>query len=109
MGNKKIVFVTIIIITFIIIIVINFNRKSNDTQNKSDNSIQTGNKDFGYFFDETNSVYTIYDKNTNEVVQTTMDETMLKMYLDNPDFDPTFPGIQPEYNNTIDLVELETD
>lgn len=38
-----------------------------------------------------------------------MDETMLKMYLDNPDFDPTFPGIQPEYNNTIDLVELEAD
>lgn len=49
MDNKKIVFVTIIIITFIIIIVINFNRKSNDTQNKIDNSIQSGNKNFGYF------------------------------------------------------------
>ena len=38
----------------------------------------------------------IYDKNTNQVLKTTKDESMVKMYLDNPDFDPSFPGIELE-------------
>lgn len=70
------------------------NRKNNNNENiTSNNEI----KNTAYSFDETNSVYVIYDKDTNQVLRTTRDESMVKMYLDNPDFDPSFPGSELEY------------
>ena len=89
MEKKKIIIIaliiTIIIISFFIIVI---NKK--EDKGKNEFSIPNSNNVAEYFLDETNSTYTIYEKNTNRILKVTNDASMVQMYIDNPDFDPGF-------------------
>ena len=96
MNKKKtvILILWIIIVIFLILISKNLKHKNNSKNINSNNIEEKVTTDYSY--DETNSIYTIYDKNTNKILQTTEDEAAIKMYLENPDFNPDLPEIENE-------------
>lgn len=72
-----ILIVLILVIVSILFVVLN-NRKNIET-NESENQIQVY---------ETDEGYEIYNKNTNEKITNVTNEYEIKIYQDNPDYNP---------------------
>ena len=92
MNKKKVIMIIVAIILIIVFIIINVRKNKKILTEK--NAFNSDDLDIEYSFDETNEIYVIYDKNTNEVLQTTKDIDLLEMYESDPEFNPSFQGVE---------------
>ena len=87
--SKKILimFISIILIILLVSFVIN-NKK--DSKSKVSNEVASGNmtRKVESEFDENTSLYYIKDEKTGEILGASQDETDLKFYEENPDYNP---------------------
>ena len=75
MKNKIIVLILIVLMIICEIIYISGNRKENDVKNPIS-------------YRNENNEYVVYNTVTNEIITTVSNETDVKIYQDNPDYNP---------------------
>lgn len=82
MNKNKIILYIAISLILIVIIVIIFNKGEKDSNIEANNTVieNTMNSDGNY---------TIYDKETNEIIAENIPREQILLYEDNPDYNPT--------------------
>ena len=80
MKDRKIIYILLIVVILIIGIVVVVNIRKNKNQ---ENMVQTGIQ-----YNEETGEYYILDEATNEIKESSTDESGLQIYIDNPDYNP---------------------
>lgn len=105
--NKKLIIVIFLIIVIIFgIVIFKTNKVKDETQvdnEYSENDIK---------YDEETGLYYIKDEETGEIISASKDEAYLKIYIDNPDYNPN-PLTQKstslqDFINSEELNEIES-
>ena len=86
--SKKflVIFISIIIIVGVAVILLN--KKDNEIEVKDEITIESNTPKVESEFDENTSLYYIKDEETGEILGASQDETDLKFYEENPDYNP---------------------
>ena len=86
--SKKflVIFISIIIIVGFALILLN--KKNNAIEVKDEITIESDTPKVESAFDENTSLYYIKDEKTGEILGASQDETDLKFYEENPDYNP---------------------
>ena len=86
--SKKflVIFISIIIIVGVSLILLN--KKDNEIEVKDEITIESNTPKVESEFDENTSLYYIKDEETGEILGASQDETDLKFYEENPDYNP---------------------
>ena len=80
MKDRKIIYILLIVVILIIGIIAVVNIRKNKNQ---ENMVQTGIQ-----YNEETGEYYILDETTNEIKASSIDESGLQIYIDNPDYNP---------------------
>ena len=86
--SKKFLVIFISIIIIVVVAVILLNKKDNEIEVKDEITIESNTPKVESEFDENTSLYYIKDEETGEILGASQDETDLKFYEENPDYNP---------------------
>ncbi len=90
MLNKNTKIAVLAVICIILMVVVMKGWKSKKIKDEQANATTNTEKSVSYEKDPTTGEYIVYDNNGQEITRV-MDEAQVKIYEDNPDYDPKIP------------------
>jgi FtsZ-interacting cell division protein ZipA len=100
MDKKTKIIIIVVAVVVIIALIINKVNKSKTTNETTSTANTT--TSVTYEQDEETGEYIIYNKETGEEITRVTDEAEIKIYEDNPDYDPKLPTSDVDYTNEIE-------
>ena len=91
MLNKNTKIALLALVCIVLIVVVMKGWKSKKIKDEQANNTSNTEKSVSYEQDPTTGEYIIYDNNGQEITRV-MDEAEVKIYQDNPDYDPKLPA-----------------
>jgi FtsZ-interacting cell division protein ZipA len=97
--------IIIIVVAVVIIVALIINGVNNSKKSDENANTNTSNTNITYEQDNETGEYIIYNKETGEEITRVTDEAEIKIYEDNPDYDPKLPVSSYEDDNKDETPE----